>query len=188
MPDLAPSPAVPGAAPAKLLLDVDGVINADRPGWPDADARATVTLDCCVDVPLPLRWSPMLLAKLANLHHLGLVEIRWCTSWCPHVDTLHQVWNLPTLQACWSAHIPAGPQVDALKLKAARDVLADGARLIWVDDEAIPRANVRRSLAMTGDALYIVPDPRRGLSPGQVRQITEFALAPAARPAATGRR
>lgn len=64
--------------PPVFLLDVDGVINVDRPAWPDADARATVTTSD--GVTWPFRWSPALVIELGRLHAGGLVEIRWCTT------------------------------------------------------------------------------------------------------------
>lgn len=164
------------AAPPRMLLDVDGVINAGRrPCWRDKDARAEVSLQhCCVGFPIKLRWSPRLLDELTDLHTSGLVEIVWCTSWCPHIDTLQEVWDLPRWPVAWTEHY-VGARVESVKLQAAKQTMAEGRRLIWVDDDAIPTGAVLRSLGMTGDKLIIRPNSHTGLSPGQLRGIRRFA-------------
>jgi hypothetical protein len=45
------------------LLDVDGVLNADRPGWSAAPGRATVY----ADTAYPLRWAPALLRRIRRV-------------------------------------------------------------------------------------------------------------------------
>jgi len=173
---------MPPAAPELpvLLLDVDGVINVSRPGWQDKDAAAQLSLAfCCIPFPLPMRWSPALLQGLAALHHDGLAEIRWCTTWCPHIDLLYTIWALPPWPVSWTEH-HVGGRVDSVKLASARQVMAEGRPLIWVDDEAIPSAKVLRSSGMTGDMLLIRPNGRTGLTPGHLRKITEFARDPQA--------
>lgn len=174
-PDPDPGADGNGDRPPVMLLDVDGVVNADLPGWPDKDAHATVSLAfCCIGFPLKMRWSPKLLLELTALHESGLVEIRWCTSWCPHIDVLYTIWDLPAWPVAWAEH-HVGDRVPSVKLAAAREVMAQGRRLIWVDDEAIPAASVLRSLGMNGGKLIIRPNSRTGLSPGQIRQITAYA-------------
>lgn len=160
--------------PAILLLDVDGVLNADRPCWPDPDMRATVH---AFGHDWLFRWSPTLIGELINLHYMELIEIRWCTTWCPQADKLQDLWRTPAFATCWTDE-SYGADAKARKLAAARAVLASGRRLIWADDDAIPRSKVRRSLGMTGDALYLTPNSWTGLSPAHVAQITKFALAP----------
>lgn len=157
--------------PPVLLLDVDGVLFADRPPWNDADKRAVITVGT---EDYPVRWSPQCVSTLFKLAHNGRIEIRWCTTWCPHAHLLEQLWQLPPLPRCWADPIDSIPQVKAAKLAAARAVLAADRRLIWCDDDAIPLAKKRRELGMAGDALYVIPNGVRGLSPGQMRQIAAF--------------
>lgn len=161
--------------PAVLLLDVDGVLNVERPGWPDADKRGTVHAD---GRDWQFRWSPSLIAGLVDLFYLDLVEIRWCSTWCPEADKLHLLWETPAFPACWTEPLPSGQHVNARKLACARDILAQGRRLIWADDEAIPTSKERRALGMAGDALYLRPHPRTGLSPAHLDQISLFATKP----------
>lgn len=174
MPETAAAPYAP--ASAVLLLDVDGVINVDRPCWPDPDMRSIVEAD---GGWWPFRWSQLLVGELVNLFYLDLLEIRWCSTWAPHAKKLNELFGLPPFPGCWDEPIPAGPPVLARKLACARQVLEEGRRLIWIDDEAIPASKTRRELGMnTDDALYLIPSARTGLSPSDVKKILAFALAP----------
>lgn len=165
------------AEPVQLLLDVDGVVNADRLKWPDKDMHAKVAAD---GETYPFRWSPLMMDALDDLHHRRLVEIWWCTTWCHEAATLNALFGVD-YRAAWTESLdPRLAQVR--KLSVARAALAAGRRLIWCDDEAIPRAKDRRCLGMTGDALFITPYPRSGLTPKHLKQIEAFAAAgPAAR-------
>jgi hypothetical protein len=57
------------------LLDVDGVLNAARPGWGEAPRSGTAY---SAGQPFSLRWAPALVARIRELHGRGVVEIRWC--------------------------------------------------------------------------------------------------------------
>lgn len=151
-----------------MLLDFDGVINCDRPGWPDPDKRASMEADGTV---FAFRWSPMMLTKLAEFGLSAGVEVRWCSTWAPHAARLNVVLGTPAWPGCWD---DAPPSVPRAKLAAAQAVLAEGKRLIWIDDEAIPLAKARRDLGMTGDALYLRPNPAKGISKGNIGQIRTF--------------
>ncbi len=159
------------------LLDVDGVVNADRPGWHMAPFTRTVY----ADRPFKLRWGPPLIPRLRRLHQDGAVELRWCTTWCPWAHLLEQTWGLPELvrtltdEACgdWSPG-----RVDAAKTNVARAVLAAGDRLIWTDDTAVPSSGpVRDELERGGRSLLIRPAARRGLRPAHMDEIEAFARA-----------
>ncbi|GGQ83164.1 hypothetical protein [Couchioplanes azureus] len=67
--------------PPAWLLDVDGVVNATRPGWRVAPRRTTVCSlqDRCEYRP---RW----------LHIDRVVELRWCTTCCPEAALLERLW------------------------------------------------------------------------------------------------
>jgi hypothetical protein len=163
--------------PAIWLLDVDGVVNADRPGWHMAPYQRRVH----ADVEYRLRWAPPLIQRVRKLHQSGAVELRWCTTWCPWAHVLEDCWGLPELpraltdEACgdWSPN-----KVDLAKLAAAGAVADSGRRLIWTDDTAIPRRGPHRArLLHGGRALLISPASRSGLLPEHMDQIEEFAHA-----------
>ncbi|MEU1763329.1 hypothetical protein [Micromonospora sp. NPDC005652] len=70
------------------LLDVDGVINASRPGW-NAVPWKGYAYDRATEYKI--RWAPQLIARIYELHRAGLVEIRWCSTWCAYADQLERL-------------------------------------------------------------------------------------------------
>lgn len=162
--------------PPVWLLDVDGVVNATRPGWSAAPMRRTVY----ADGEWTLRWAPALVRRIRHLVAAGHVELRWCTTWCPHAGLLERLWGLPELprtltdDECW---LSPG-RIDAAKVDAARKVRADGRRLIWTDDTAVPAFGpLHEELTADGRALLIRPVARVGLLPLDMDRIEAFAAA-----------
>ncbi|WP_051799542.1 HAD domain-containing protein [Catenuloplanes japonicus] len=158
------------------LLDVDGVINAKRPGWGGPPLRRDV-YSPEDDATYPLRFAPALIARMKRLIADDAVEIRWCTTWCPEAHLLERLWMLPELpRALTLRPLPRGAECWPLKLAAARDVVhTEGRRLIWTDDEALPPPGPERdTLGGPERALLIAPDARRGLQPADLDAITEF--------------
>ncbi|GIG90098.1 hypothetical protein [Plantactinospora endophytica] len=173
-------PVVPDQAPV-WLLDVDGVVNARRPGWGRTPCRADVWSeeDRC---EYPLSWADALVDRMRALHDSGVVELRWCTTWCPEADVLERLWRLPVLdRALVCEPVPKGPEGWPVKRAAAHAVLAAGRTLVWTDDEAIPEGDrvLDRAVAR-GIALLIAPDPARGLRPADIDEIEAFAARHAA--------
>ncbi|MDT5033211.1 MAG: hypothetical protein QOC94_3382 [Actinoplanes sp.] len=162
--------------PPVWLLDVDGVLNASRPGWDGTPQRRSVW-SRTDQASYPLRWSPVLIDRIRALHVDGRAEVRWCTTWCPDADELEHLWRLPELERALTADpMPRGVACWPLKLAAARAVLADGRRLIWTDDDAQPKPGPDRDeLTANGLALLIAPRPNRGLSPQDLDRIEAFA-------------
>jgi hypothetical protein len=158
------------------LLDVDGVVNTTRPGWGAAPSKSLVWSGAD-NTSYLLRWSPLLVDRIRSLHLTGKVEIRWCTTWCPEAERLERLWHLPGLPRALDADpMPRGAQCWPLKLEAARSVLAEGRRLIWTDDEALPPPGPERDeLTADGRALLIAPQANRGLQPTDLHLIEKFA-------------
>ncbi|MFY1686902.1 hypothetical protein [Plantactinospora sp. WMMB782] len=174
--EIAPDLPVVPELPPVWLLDVDGVVNARRPGWGRPVRRADVwsETDRC---EYPLRWAGALVDRIRTLHASGLVEVRWCSTWCPEADLLERLWRLPALgRALDCDPVPKGELGWPVKLAAARAVLAGGRTLVWTDDEAIPAGDrvLDRAVAR-GIALLIAPDPGRGLRPADLDAIEAFA-------------
>jgi hypothetical protein len=71
------------ASPPIWLLDVDGVLNADKPGRGAPPRRAMAYAD---GTGWLMRWAPSLIDRIGGLRRAGAVDIRWCTSWCGHTD------------------------------------------------------------------------------------------------------
>ncbi|MGW0434126.1 hypothetical protein ACWDV4_16500 [Micromonospora sp. NPDC003197] len=157
------------------LLDVDGVVNAPRPGWSAAPHRAKVWSPTD-RYEYVLRWAPALVERIRALHLARTVEVRWCTTWCPDADQLERLWRFPPLdRALPECPVPKGEHNWPLKLDAARRVLASGRRLIWTDDEAIPvDGPARDELTSDGRALLVAPSSRHGLQPDDLTAIEVF--------------
>ncbi|MEO3820900.1 hypothetical protein [Plantactinospora sp. B24E8] len=161
--------------PSVWLLDVDGVVNAARPGWGGPPRRDTVSSasDSC---HYPMRWAPPLVDRIRTLHRSGLVEVRWCSTWCPDADALERLWLLPPLERAFVDPVK-GMAASMAKLAAARRVLAGVRRLVWTDDAEVPEPGDPRydELSADGRALLVRPSPRRGLQPADLDAIEAFA-------------
>jgi hypothetical protein len=154
------------------LLDVDGVLNARRPGWGGPPRRAYAMSE---GVSWPIRWAPALIARIHALHRTGTVEIRWCSTWCADVDELERLFGLPRLERAFTDPVEPGESADALKLTAAFAVIDAGYPLVWTDDAAIPDEGPERDRLLAGGrTLLIAPEPGRGLQPEHIDAIEDF--------------
>jgi hypothetical protein len=155
------------------LLDVDGVLNVARPGWHALPRRGFAHAQ---GLNWPMRWSAKLVERIRAAHTSGLVEVRWCTTWCPYAGQLERLFGLPALaRALAGEPIPGGPVSDAMKLAAAYEVLDTGRDLVWTDDTAIPEEGPDRAALVHRGALLIRPSARRGLQPVHIDRIEAFA-------------
>jgi hypothetical protein len=160
------------APPPIWLLDVDGVINATKPGWGAAPRKATAY---AAGTGWTMRWAPALIDRIHQLRTAGLVEIHWCTTWCAYADQLERMWHLPPLTRAFTEDIN-GEEASQAKLAAARRVIADGRRLIWTDDVEVPKSGpLHDELTADGRALLIRPGGRRGLQSADLDAIELFA-------------
>jgi len=151
------------------LMDVDGVLNVNRPGWGAAPRRGRAFAD---SVEWPMRWAPRLLARVRLIHVSGAAEVRWCTTWCQHADQLERLFGLPALARVFSTDAEV---TDSAKVTAARAVIAEGRPLIWTDDTAVPRSGpLHEELTAAGRGLLVRPVPSRGLQPGDLDRVDEF--------------
>ncbi|SDS91424.1 HAD domain-containing protein [Actinoplanes derwentensis] len=156
------------------LLDVDGVLNATRPGWSAAPRNGTAYGD---GHPYRLRWAPALISRIRALHRAESVTVRWCSTWCADADQVERLFALPPLERAWTGPIDHR-EAPAAKLAAAHAVLDQGRRLIWTDDDAVPTSGpVYDELVATGRALLIAPRANRGLQPGHLDTIEAFVSA-----------
>lgn len=159
------------------LLDVDGVINADRAGWGRAPVRGHVT-DWRGD-SYRMSWEPRLMTFIREVIDSEAAEVVWCTTWCDDAHLLEDLWGLPPLRRAFT--VPAGKYVGDAKLAAVRDELAAGHRVIWTDDTEVPEVMDMSSdlglyieLMMSRRILLIRPDGRRGLRPLDMTAIRDF--------------
>lgn len=158
--------------PPIWLLDVDGVINANRAGhgWHEAPRRGTAFHD---NVAYKLTWAPKLVTGIRSIYREKLAEILWCSSWCIAAGQIERVLALPSFGKA-APDIVGGPEGWPVKLEAALAVRALGRRLVWTDDEAIPASG---PLDNDPGALLIRPRPNRGLQPEDLKEIVKFCRA-----------
>lgn len=166
--------------PPLWLLDFDGVINADRPGWGGPPRRRTVTDRS--GTAWPVCWSPALIRRIRALAGAALVEIRWCSTWCGDTAALEHTLGLPPLR---SAFLPDWNSstwqwgVAEQKADAVQVALAEGRSVVWTDDQEVPGSDAARAaLESVGRILLIRPDEYRGLRPADLDAIEVFCGTP----------
>jgi hypothetical protein len=156
------------------------VDNANRPRWHASPRRSHLYAD---GTGFRVRWSPRLAQCIRELHLGGYAEVRWSTSWCTHVDQLRrleQLLFLPELECALPDLLPheVGMDVSEQKLKAAREVLAAGRRLVWTDDDEVPQRgpvyDELVALAGPGRLLLIRPESNHGLTIDHMAEIQAF--------------
>ncbi|GGM28024.1 hypothetical protein GCM10011608_11100 [Micromonospora sonchi] len=157
--------------PPVWLLDVDGVVNASRPGW---SAQPRTGYAYALGQQWKMRWAPALITRIRQLHKAGTVEVRWCTTWCAYADQLERLWALPPLGRAFTDDIN-GRAASMAKLAAARQVIAEVRRLIWTDDTEVPLYGEVHDELVAAGALLIRPKGSTGLQPGHLDAIEAFA-------------
>lgn len=154
------------------LLDVDGVLNAIRPGWGEAPHQGRVFAD---GIGWKFRWSPSLLAFVRSVASQREAEIRWATTWVPWARDLEATFRLPVLPEAFGADEKTS--FPSAKLTAAlRVVEVEQRPLVWTDDDAIPGFGLFRDRLMNAGVpvLLVAPQPNRGLQPEDVDAIRAF--------------
>ncbi|CRK60373.1 hypothetical protein [Alloactinosynnema sp. L-07] len=157
------------------LLDVDGVLNAVRPGWGRAPRQGTASSG---GLGYRMHWAPALIEEIIRLHRAGLVEIRWATTWADDIAQVERLLRLPRFPTAFST-LGVDPSVKAPERKAAAAleiVEVECRPLVWTDDDAIPASGplIERLTAIGVPTMFVRPNPRHGLQPEDVRAIEEF--------------
>lgn len=165
------------------LLDIDGVINANKPGWSAAPRRVR-------RAGFVVRWAPALIERIRDLRRTGAVEIRWASTWCGFPEQLEELGSRIGLRLDPAfTDRPASKTWAEMKAESAVAVLAAGNRLIWTDDdEAGIAPDFYPAIAdavRDGRALLIAPRPNRGLQRGHMDRIAEFSADPGGEPTLT---
>lgn len=157
-----------------FLLDVDGPINAQKPGWSSAPMSGHAYAND-VKKMFKMRWSPQLISRLRMLEAQYPQTIYWATTWCGSTDNLERLFKLPALLSAGSSRMSGED-----KLAAATSVMDAGDRLIWADDEYTPDSGeLYDGWTSTGRALLLRPKAtgkRQGLRPEDLDLIDQFML------------
>lgn len=181
-----PTPAVEGARVPVWLLDIDGVINAAvRPkasmpthAWPASD-----WIDTKAD-GRSQTWrivaATSVLDFIRSVHHDGLAEIRWHTTWQELSTEVAEALDLPEFS------VQEAPEFDDVeeylrrdrwwKLPAVWRVLRnEGRRVVWTDDDASTDLTTDQNTRLAAAGCLIVsPDPMTGLCSKHLRKIAAF--------------
>ncbi|HVK20584.1 MAG TPA: hypothetical protein VM677_04420 [Actinokineospora sp.] len=157
------------------LLDVDGVLNATKPGWSQTPRQGTAFSG---GLGYRMRWAPALIEEITDLHQGSLVEIRWATTWADDIAQVERLMRLPRFPTAFST-LGADPSVKSPERKAAAAVkiVEEECRpLIWTDDDAIPLRGplIERLTAIGVPTMFVRPDARHGLQPEDMDAIGEF--------------
>lgn len=157
------------------LLDVDGVLNANRPSWGAAPQQALVAAG---GGQWKFKFSPHVTGFVRGTVLSGAAEVRWSTTWVPWRADVEAAFRLPEIPVAFTLN---GDEewrtVDEAKIAAALHVVeAERRPLVWTDDEVVPATGpVRERLESAGvPVLLLAPRSNRGLQPADVEAITEF--------------
>lgn len=158
------------------LLDVDGVVNASRPGWGAPPWSRQILAD---GVAWQFRWAPAVTAFIREVALDGVAEVRWSTTWIPWAADVERAFGLPPLGLAFEPEL-AREDVDARKTEAALSVVEVERRpLVWTDDAVVPSFGPLRERLESASvpALLIAPAPRAGLQPSDIDAIRGFLAA-----------
>lgn len=114
------------------LLDIDGVVNADRPRWAKATSARVTAHD---GVTYTIRWAPELVGGIRDLVARHGIDLLLCSTWCDDADLICGVLGLPMRPAFTGL---TGKYSADAKHAAARAALDAGGHLVWADDREIP--------------------------------------------------
>mgnify|MGYP000850808742 FL=1 len=133
----------------------------------------------CIQLPRVMHGTHVLTyvaSALREWHHLG-ADVLWHTAWrSPYTDDLENVLRLSRMEAFASEEEFLRPESDACwwKLCAVQRWLreaADDVLPVWIDDEIGEHCRAKH---LADPRLVVVaPEPKTGLTPEQISQITQ---------------
>lgn len=154
-----------------LLLDIDGVINVDHSEW---DSDLSVGHAYANGRRYTMRWAPEVIAELQSLVRERYVTIRWCTTWCAFITQFERLWGLPVADVAFTEDVNGRVAAHA-KWAAARLLVEQNHRFIWIDDTEVPTSGpAYDDLTSNGNALLLSPYSRTGITPDHVELIHDF--------------
>lgn len=153
-------------------LDVDGVLNAwDLTGSKNPPGMEFLHTEIEGN---PIHYRQTVVDFVNEMSARPDVKIMWTTTWGEKANRL----LAPEigLTGGWDVHPGQQPgesdtptSADWWKLRRVKRRLATGQKVIWTEDDILPRHKPKDP-----DALVIVPPPSRGLSDAHLRKIREF--------------
>lgn len=156
------------------LLDVDGVLNCDKPNWHEGRRAAWAYSQA---IRYKMVWSDAVMARVRKLTTHPNLTILWSTTWVDDIAQLERLFRLPNLGLAFSG-LGDNLYTGDLKLAAAYKVLDDGDDLIWTDDTEVPKPEWQTYTDLMarpgGRRLLIRPDEKKGLQLTDLDVIEEF--------------
>ncbi len=152
-----------------LLLDFDGVVNANKPKWHAPPRTKWVHAD---GEAFKIRWAPALVDEINELSKT--LDVLWASTWIPWKFVLEHTLGFRKFECIdWpTEHVESFAKRWHLKETAARKVLESGELLIWADDD-LPE--IGPLLKEFKDQLLIRPKSNTGLTPEDIDRMKEYA-------------
>jgi hypothetical protein len=169
-------------AKARIYLDFDGVINADKPRFDDVVTFAFTVKERGLLKRYTINYSPTMLNLLSALLTKHDVEVVWLSTWNENLEILKVMRKIGMLPGGRVINIVMNSDWDTNRAwtkwkadKLVADLKGDDMPFIWVDDEAhkYHKADV---VAAVGHNRHMLVSPRSywGLTPGHLAGMDAF--------------
>lgn len=149
------------------LLDIDGVVNAFSKQSPFSTPfkSATIFAD---GLGWTFNYHPEVLSAITSALEAG-VDVRLSSTW---VEAPEVLWAEFGFKLPLAFEAPDDRRrISVLKLWTAQDLVKQGERVIWTDDDVITTWDEQRS---NDQKLFIRPSPNKGLTPDHLEKISAF--------------
>lgn len=171
---------------ARLYLDFDGVVNANKPPFNKLD-----TFDIKVNqgggamAVYPIRFAPFVVSELDRFRVTYGLELVWLSTWNDNLEVLRLPKHLNGLAGgrvlpCVLPRVPC-TQREWTKWKAdalLADQLNDNTPLVWVDDEALAfhKKDVEAATDSSLPRLFVEPKGWQGLRTLDLKAIENLLI------------
>jgi len=169
---------------ARLYLDFDDVINADKPLFTEV-VRTSIKIKEApgLFIEYPITFAPEVVKRLDSIMAAHNVELVWASSWNNNLEVL----RLPKLLGGLEGGRVLNVSLDFSRFNTKRErtqwkadtILADqkndSTPFAWVDDEAIEFHGKSVAAATVGTPQFFVePRSYRGLTTSDLNRLDEF--------------
>lgn len=168
--------------PTRLYLDVDGVINADEPAFPDVKStRVQIEYGGGMVARPHVTWAPQVVEELDRLRSDFGLELVWLSTWNEMHASMTQL--APTLDGLYDGRAIMDVESRMTDVgegwwkaqSIALDQEASAAPFIWIDDEAVTAHGQIVADATDGTpSLTLSTIPERGIEKRHLERMREF--------------
>lgn len=124
-----------------------------------------------------IAYVPTIIDRIARLHASGCVEVQWLTSW---EDEANEAWaqvGFGPFRTLRSRDVPSG--IRWWKAEHVRRLLADGRRVIWIDDEIGDHVGLARQNPQPKRLHLVCPPPHIGVTHADLDGVDAWLTAAA---------